>query len=69
MVEVFKTNVQEPGASTMLIRKLLVQFPQNRINFDLEDCDRILRIEGQEIFPGAIMGILAESGYHCEVLL
>ena len=47
MVEVFKTNVYEPCQSIMLVRILYNYFPDHRINFDLEDCDRILRVEGK----------------------
>ena len=49
MVEVFKTNVQEDKQSQMLMEKLSYHFPHCRINFDLEDCDNILRVEGDDI--------------------
>ena len=47
MVEVFKTNVQGCEESKQLIQKLLEHFPCCTINFDLEDCDNILRIESE----------------------
>ncbi|MES2373544.1 MAG: hypothetical protein V4557_13270 [Bacteroidota bacterium] len=69
MVEVFKTNVQEVAESKMIIGKLLEHFPHNRINFDLSDCDKILRVEGDTICPETIMQLLTSGGYYCEILL
>jgi hypothetical protein len=69
MVEVFKTNVQEVAESNRIIGKLLEHFPDNRINFDLSDCDKILRVEGDAIYPETIMEVLTSGGYSCEILL
>ncbi len=68
MVEVFKTNVYEEERSKALLQRLLVHFPDNKINFDLEDCDKILRVEGKDILPEKIMEILNEAGHDCEIL-
>ncbi len=68
MVEVFKTDVRDLSQTRMLIRKLRENFPKCRINFDLQDCDNILRVEGQNISTEKIKGLLASRGYHCEVL-
>lgn len=69
MVEVFKTNVQEVAESKKIIGQLLEHFPQNKINFDLSDCDKILRIEGENICTESITQLLSSIGYYCEVLL
>ena len=68
MVEIFKTNVFEKGKSRTIIRKLLQYFPKNKINFDLEDCDKILRVEGENILARQIMELLYEEGHECEIL-
>jgi hypothetical protein len=68
MIEVFKTNVTAGDASKMLIQKILLHFPLSDISFDLEDCDKILRIEGNRILPDKVIAIIIESGFHCEVL-
>ena len=68
MVEVFKTNVYEEERSIIIVRKLLEYFPENKINFDLEDCDKILRVEGANIFSGRIMELLNEEGHECKIL-
>jgi hypothetical protein len=52
----------------MIIQKLLRYFPGNKINFDLEDCDRILRIEGKNISSEKIREMLNSEGHLCEIL-
>ena len=68
MVEVFKTDVYEQEISLAIVQTLLQHFPGNEINFDLEDCDRILRIEGENILCERIKEVLHGAGYQCEVL-
>jgi hypothetical protein len=68
MVEVFKTNVQEHAQAAVLSASLARELPC-RINFDLEDCDRILRIEGDVICQETVIRLLRDNGYECEVLL
>jgi hypothetical protein len=43
MIEVFKTNVTEKENADSLLEQL--HKVNYKANFDLEDCDRILRIE------------------------
>ena len=72
LVEVFKTNVEKDEQARRLIKKLLVHFPYCKINFDLEDCDKILRvagIQGIKICPDKIIELINISGYQCEILL
>jgi hypothetical protein len=68
MVEVFQTNVQEQRHVVMLEAILSSHFPMLRIDFDIEDCDRILRVEGKNVLPEKIIEILKAHGYHCLVL-
>ncbi|SHM01562.1 hypothetical protein [Flavobacterium chilense] len=68
MIEVFKTNVQEVDQSIMIVGKLLEHFPNSAINFDLEDCDKILRIHAASISNYKIIEILNSHGFHCEAL-
>jgi hypothetical protein len=44
-IEVFKTNVRNTNQADKIIRRLNVLFPNHKINFDLDDCDNILRVE------------------------
>ncbi|MDQ3111727.1 MAG: hypothetical protein M3R17_17700 [Bacteroidota bacterium] len=68
MVEVFKTNVLQADESHEIIQKLLEKFPGCRINFDLEDCDKILRVESSFVPKVKIVLLLNSYGYHCEIL-
>jgi hypothetical protein len=68
MVEVFRTNVQRKRQAKVLLDILSKQFPLFHINFDLEDCDKILRVEGDNICTEKIAGLVTESGYECGVL-
>jgi len=69
MIEVFKTNVQEVEQSNMIVEKLLEHFPNSLINFDLEDCDKILRIHAAAISNHKIIYLMNSFGYQCEELL
>ncbi len=68
MIEVFKTNVQEESQCNIIIEKLLEHYPNSLINFDLEDCDKILRIHATAISNTKIIAILNSHGYFCEAL-
>lgn len=68
IVEVFKTNVNKEDEAKDLIAKLSSHFPQCKINFDLEDCDKILRVEGKQILPEKIVEVINGNGYQCNVL-
>jgi hypothetical protein len=68
MVEVFRTNVRRKRQAKTVMDILSKQFPLFRINFDLEDCDNILRVEGENICPESIAELVAENGYECNVL-
>ena len=68
MVEVFKTNVQKKAQSKMLLRILSEAFPSFKINFDLSDCDKVLRVEGDNMEALRIMILVKEYGFKCEIL-
>ena len=68
MVEVFKTNVQEVSQAQNLLALLREHFPGSWINFDLEDCDNILRVEGRDFVPVKVKHLLEANGFYCWVL-
>jgi hypothetical protein len=68
MVEVFKTNVEEKEEALLLVTLLSDHFPLYRINFDLHDCDKVLRVEGDRVLPGIIVELMTGRGYECMVL-
>lgn len=68
MVEVFKTNVRHKKEAVILLSDLLKTFPCYRINFDLMDRDKILRVEGNFVEPEQIIEAMKGKQYECEVL-
>ena len=70
MIEVFKTNVHDKVTAEHIIETISLQFPEVFINFDLEDHDRILRIEseGDALPVGDVITLMNTKGYECEVL-
>ncbi|WP_423146702.1 hypothetical protein [Rubrolithibacter danxiaensis] len=68
MVEVFITNVRKASHAKALEALLLQHFPESSINFDLDDCDKILRIEGGNFLTEKVEVLVKESGFMCEVL-
>ncbi|HMG67438.1 MAG TPA: hypothetical protein VK588_07125 [Chitinophagaceae bacterium] len=68
MMEIFRTNVEEIAEAKRVISVLLEHFPDNKINFDLHDCDKILRVEGKNFMPEKIMTLVIENGFTCNIL-
>jgi len=69
-VLVFKTSVSrndEVKQLRPLLNKLIRQ--NGNWNFDLEDCDNILRVETQLLKPDHITTTLQNQGFYCEELL
>jgi len=69
MTEIFKTNVQNKTQAKHILSSLNSLFAEARINFDLQDCDKILRVQGinEASIPAVISG-LNTLGFHCEIL-
>ena len=68
MIEVFKTNVTLMEDAATILLMLFRLLPSCKINFDLEDCDKILRVEGESFIPKDIIKTLHTNGYTCEAL-
>lgn len=70
MVEVFKTNVRERRHAKMLIGRIHETFSDYKANFDLDDCDKILRVKSEREFipPLSLINLLRDYGFEAEVL-
>ncbi|HEY5406072.1 MAG TPA: hypothetical protein VIJ92_03255 [Ginsengibacter sp.] len=70
MVEVFKTNVEDSSHADVLIEQIYKMYVHYKANFDLEDCDKILRVECKTfmIEPSSVINLLNEFGYDVEIL-
>ena len=69
MVEVFKTNVQNEIQAEQILKALKKNFPRLKTNFDLQDCDKILRMDGKNIPVKEIIRIMKSKKYQCEILV
>jgi len=70
MIEVFKTNVKNPSAARMLTEVIEKRYSTYKANFDLADCDKILRIKSSShpIDIPQLIRLVNEFGYIAEVL-
>lgn len=68
MVEIFKTNVETQLEAKHVIQQLKIKFPNYKINFDLEDCDKILRVENSIINTHQIMNVVSNLRHHIAFL-
>ncbi|MEJ7779071.1 MAG: hypothetical protein WKF68_05740 [Daejeonella sp.] len=70
MVEVFKTNVEDPDDACRIIEQFSREFPDYQANFDLEDCDKVLRVECRRevIDCENLISLLGNSGFKAETL-
>ena len=70
MTEVFKTNVRRKEQARMLIRQIQKAFCDYKANFDLDDCDHILRVKskGEIIHSSSLIDLLQHLGFHAEIL-
>ncbi|CAD0003968.1 hypothetical protein [Flavobacterium salmonis] len=69
MIYVFITSVkteQEVGQLKPHLNDLL---KQAKWNFDLEDCDKILRIDIETEITQSIINLLKDKGFYCEELV
>lgn len=68
MIIVFKTNVQRAAQAKMLVKYLLRHFPGSKINVDMNDCDKVLRVEGEHFIEWKVMKLVRETGISCALL-
>lgn len=70
MIEVFKTNVECPDQAMMLLNQIHKNFADYKANFDLHDCDNILRVKTatESIQSESLISFLKDFGFHAEVL-
>lgn len=66
-IEIFKTNVSRRSQSLVIAGSLQTHFSD--VHFDLEDCDKVLRIEAPEVDPALVIRLVKAQGFDCEVLV
>lgn len=65
---VFKTNVRNKKHVLNVGKQLNSIADISRWNFDLDDTDKILRIEAHDLSPRIIESALQNAGYYCKEL-
>lgn len=65
MILVFKTSVQTKTQIELLRPYLDKILEKSRWNFDLEDCDKILRIEGGNCSQRTVIELLKNLDFEC----
>lgn len=68
MVFVFKTDVTDDAHAAAILEQLKAAFPEATMNFDLEDCDNILRIEDKHLSLPRIQAVTESLGFFCAEL-
>ncbi|SMG15893.1 hypothetical protein SAMN05660862_1005 [Sphingobacterium psychroaquaticum] len=69
IIRVFKTNVDRHDDAQEILTILNNLLNPILVTFDLEDCDRILRVEGRDFIPAEVERVLELCGFQCELLL
>ncbi|MCF3110345.1 hypothetical protein LL912_16290 [Niabella sp. CC-SYL272] len=68
-IEIFKTNVLNRPVAAKLVQCLEALLLEAKVNFDLEDCDHILRVETPETIDATLVrNCIAHHGYKAEPL-
>lgn len=69
MIEVFSTNIRDPALAGQLLKQIHLAFKDYTANFDLDDCDRILRVQAKgQIDTEELIGFLELLGCAAKVL-
>ena len=68
MIEVYRTTVTDFDESQLLIKLLQDVMLGAEVTFDLEDCDKVLRIKADYIDRNQVISILSRYNYECELL-
>ncbi len=70
MIEVFCTNITCKNQAALILQKLSETFSNCYFNFDLEDCDNILRVESKKhhLNVDSIQNLVRDLGYQINVL-
>jgi len=68
MIFIFKTSVNTKMQAKRLKPHLNRILSNEKWNFDLEDCDRILRIDSEENIVLKVKGLLSIHQFYCEEL-
>lgn len=68
-IKVYKTNVDNRELAKEILQKIRKELPESNPSFDLENCDKVLRVESQmDVKEVLIKEIFKNCGHQMEVL-
>ena len=65
---VFKTNILQEDDVEKVTFMMNEDVRIKRWTVDREDCDKVLRVEANEVLPDEIINLIKQAGYACEEL-
>lgn len=68
ILEIFRTNVSSAKQAEVLLKSLQLILSDCIMNFDLEDVDKILRIEAHRDVTHQVVRLVTAKGFLCERL-
>ncbi|HKI46264.1 MAG TPA: hypothetical protein VKA08_13115 [Balneolales bacterium] len=70
-IGVYRTNVESRTKAKLILEAIYRLLPGCEPSFDLEDCDKVLRVESQYhgINESKIRAVLKNYGYHMESMI
>lgn len=68
MIEIFKTNIQEPAQAATVLKAIKEKLPGARIHFDHNDSDKIIRVEAPVINTETVVSIIHALGFTCKLM-
>ena len=68
-VEVFRTNISHKRHADVVAHDIGAQMPGVVVNFDLDDCDKVLRVASAEMIDNdVVLALVKNLGFICEIL-
>ncbi len=70
MVEVFRSDIYDAATAAHLLKLIHNMLPLYTATFDLEDCDRILRVQCRQepVNADKLIAVFHAEGFRAEVL-
>ena len=65
MVEIFRTGIKSRSQAEDTLEAMMHEFPDYKMNFDLDDRENILRVEGLQIHIQEILLFMNTLQYEC----
>lgn len=68
MVEVFVTDISDKKKADLITAIIKTRLNYSRVDIDVDDCDRVLRVEGEGICTEDVAAIVKCEGHACTIM-